>query len=515
MAQLIDQYGRPVQRKVLTQELAKPGVTGIRQAISPSAATGLTPARLATMLREGAEGGLQDYLALAEEMEERDAHYASVLGIRKRAVSGITPTVIPAGDDARSQEIADAVRRDIAEHSRWADLVETMLDALGKGFAVTEIIWDKSGTRWRPADFAWTDPRFFTLDRDTLSELHLLTDQEPIYGEPLDPFKWIVHRASIKSGLIARGGLARLVAFGWICKAYTVKDWMAFVETYGLPLRIGRYGPEATKDDVNTLFRAVANIGTDAAAVLPKSMNIDFEKAAEGGSGNTIFESLARWVDEQTSKAVLGQTMTSDNGSSQSQAEVHNEVRHDIIAADARSLTGTVQRDLVVPYVDLNFGKQTAYPHIVVSVREPEDVKLIMDSTAALMAGGLKVKASEVRGKLGYSDPDADDEVIGGAMAPAVPVVVGEAANRAQPGDAASDPYAPLDEIEARELRDWEEIMDPVLNPVRAILEEATSIEDAIARLPDALSQMDERRLIEGLMRASFIARARGDASDE
>ena len=264
------------------------------------------------------------------------------------------------------------------------------------------------------------------------------------------------------------------------------------------------------------LFSAVANIGTDAAAVLPKSMQIEFEKAADSGSGNTIFESLARWVDEQTSKAVLGQTMTSDSGSSRAQAEVHNEVRHDISAADARSVAGSIQRDLVIPYVDLNFGRQADYPYISIPVREPEDVKLIMDSTAALMAGGLRVKSSEVRSRLGFSDPDKNDEVIGGsAPAATPPKVVGEAANRMMPGDETSDPYAPLDEIEAHELRDWETIMDPILDPVLAIIDQAGSIKEAIERLPDALGEMDESKLNESLMRAMYIARARGDVSDE
>ena len=67
---------------------------------------------------------------------------------------------------------------------------------------------------------------------------------------------------------------------------------------------------------------------------------------------------LAEWLDRQTSKAVLGQTMTTDDGSSQAQATVHNEVRHDILKSDARQLANTLNRDLIQPYVDLNFGPQ-------------------------------------------------------------------------------------------------------------------------------------------------------------
>ena len=85
---------------------------------------------------------------------------------------------------------------------------------------------------------------------------------------------------------------------------------------------------------------------------IQQACRLSFQEVTRG-AGNDVFERLARWVDEQTSKAVLGQTMTSDNGSSQAQANVHNDVRHDIAVSDARSLTGSLNRDLVMPYVDL------------------------------------------------------------------------------------------------------------------------------------------------------------------
>ena len=267
-----------------------------------------------------AEGDLDAYLVLAEEMEEKDPHYASVLGVRKRAVSGVTPIVEPASEDAKDTKIADAVRDNIAEHDGFPDLVEDMLDALGKGFSVVEIDWKKTARVWTPQEFIFRDPRFFKFDRDTGREIRLIDERDIVDGIALEPFKFIRHKAKIKSGIAARGGLARLVAFSWICKAYDTKDWMSFVETYGLPLRLGRYGPEATKSDVEKLFMAVANIGTDAAAVLPRSMSIDFEEISSG-TGNEVFENLARWVDEQVSKAVLGQTMTSDSGSASAQVK--------------------------------------------------------------------------------------------------------------------------------------------------------------------------------------------------
>ena len=88
--------GRPVRKRALTREAGQPTLTGVRQVSRhESMAIGLTPRRLAAILRMAAEGDYQhdDYLTLAEEMEERDPHYAAVLGVRKRAVSGLDPAV--------------------------------------------------------------------------------------------------------------------------------------------------------------------------------------------------------------------------------------------------------------------------------------------------------------------------------------------------------------------------------------------------------------------------------------
>lgn len=503
---LLDQYGRPVKVQALTQPMARPGVTSIRQVWGGSTASGLTPQKLAEILASCDQGELVPYVTLAEEMEERDPHYASVLGVRKRAVSGVAADVKPASDSPLDKEIADAVRRRITGHSAFADLVEDLLDGLGKGFAVVETFWARSKSEWWPDRFEHVDPRFIRFDRDTLRIPHLLDEEDPVNGIPLAPFKFAYHTPRLKSGLPLRGGLARLAAFTWMCKAFALKDWVAFAELYGLPLRLGRYGPEATKEDVTELFRAVANIGTDAAAVLPESMRIEFQEVAKGAGGDKLFENLARYLDEQTSKAVLGQTMTSDNGSSMAQAQVHNEVRHDIAAADARGVSGTIMRDIVKPYVDLNFGVQDAYPTVSIEIAEPDNTTERMKAANGLIGRGLRVPARELRTALKFSEPEEGEEVVGGAPPPADPPAL--ALNRAEDG-----PEDALDEIEAEMLAEWQPVMREVLDPVEAAIMEAASYEDALLRL-DALGSIDSARVIDVLVKGMFMARAQGDVQD-
>jgi len=502
---ILDQYGRPVRLQRLKERQAEPGLTGIRQIWAGSAASGLTPVRLASLLRACDQGQLEEFLILAEEMEERDAHYFSVLGQRKRAISGTAPIVKPASDAAEDKKLADAVREAIAEHEGFPDLIEDMLDALGKGFSVVEIDWAVDASQWVPRQFLFRDPRWFQFDRETGTEIRLkdLTDTD---GLALEPFRFITHRSRLKSGLTYRGGIARVVAFGLMCKGYTLKDWIAFVETYGLPLRLGRYGPEASQEDVQKLFSAVANIGTDAAAVLPDSMRIDFQDTGKV-NGDNVFENLARWVDEQVSKAVLGQTMTTDNGSSQSQAEVHNEVRHDIARSDARAVSASLMRDLVIPFIDLNFGVQKLYPRLMIEVNEPEDVKAQIDGAAKLMPLGVTFRASELRSKLGLSDPQKGDEIVGGTAAPAAK----PATNRVALNQAEMDA---VDEIEAEMLGDWVDVMDEILAPLEELVATAGSYEEVMAGLAQTMPKAGSSKLIDALVRGMFKARVEGDVKD-
>ena len=412
---LLDDHGKPDSRSGLMREITAPTMTGIRQVWrGQSVAIGLTPQRLAAILLATYDADFQHYdlLTLCEEMEERDPHYAAVLGVRKRAVSKLSPAVESATDDAKDIELADAVRM-LVRKPEFGEMIVDCLDALGKGFSAVEIVWDRSGPQWKPMRYEWRDPRFFAFDRVDGRKLMLLDEAGNYHnGIPLEPFKWIVHRPKLKSGIPIRGGLARLVSLSYMAKNYALTDWLAFAEVFGM--RLGRYADSATEADIRTLIRAVANLGTDAAAVIPDSMRIEFtEPRARGRDGGGLFERLAVYLDKQISKAVLGQTMTTDDGGSQSQAEVHDSVRGDIQKSDARQLSNTINRDLVKPFIELNFGEQAKYPRLTLPVVEPDDITLLVESLDKLTPFGLKVEASVIRDKLGLPDPPDGADVLG------------------------------------------------------------------------------------------------------
>lgn len=532
---LIDLYGRPLvvaasaTKDEIVDVVARPTTTGVRQAWNnTTVAAGLTPQRLASLLQRAADGDAHDYLTLAEEMEERDWHYACELGKRKLAVLALDRLVKPASDDARDVEIAEAIRNEIVEDEAFEDLCAGSLDALGKGYAVVEIGW-KVGKRWVPTEYAWRDPRWFQWDRETGHQLRMLDAGDMANGVELPHSKFAIHRPNLKMGLPVRGGLARLAAWAFLFKFYGVKDWATFAESYGQPLRLGKYDASATPKDIDILFNAVAMIGTDCAAVVPKAMEIEFIKAEGGtGSGADLYQKFAEFLDKQVSKAVLGQAGTADmaSGGGYAQSKTLDGVRGDLCEADAKQLARTIRRDVFEPFVRFNYGPDARVPLFLLETPVSEDLKAFSEAVAPLIDRGLKVKQSQVLEKFGLEAAEADDEVLGPqpkAAPVAAPAVAdapqadndqAKAANRAN-SEAGGEPADRMDELAADAMEGWEEQLDPLVEPFERLAKGATSYADFAAGIADAAGEMDPAELARVLGAALFKARAQGDAKDD
>lgn len=401
---LYDHLNRPIKTQQLTSELAAPSLTGIRTVWDATVAAGMTPYKMATLLQGAAAGDIYDYLTLAEEMEERDPHYRCELSKRKLAVASLPVTVEAATDAPKDVQLADEVRA-LVKKAGFRGLLKDQMDAIGKGFSVCEINWSR-GAKWMPTRYDWRDPRFFTFDQASRRQVRLLDEGNLMEGIELAPYKFLTHLPHLKTGIPIRGGLARVVAWSWMCKNYTVKDWMAFAEVFGMPLRVGKYQPGADKNDIAILKAAVANLGSDAAAVIPESMLIEFIETKTTGSID-LFKTLADWLDAQVSRAILGQTATTQGtpgklGGDDAQAEVREDIRDD----DATQLSETINRDLVRPFIDLNWGPQENYPELIIKAIDPEDLQVLVTALEKLVPLGLKVEQSVVRDKLGLPDPE-------------------------------------------------------------------------------------------------------------
>ncbi len=396
----------PLRRPDMT-EIA---VAQVTDKYSEYPSNGLTPVKLAQILQEADAGDVLRQMELFEEMEEKDPHLFSQLQTRKNAVTGLDFEIIPFSDDPRDKEIADFIEEQINGIESFEDVETDLLDAIGKGFAVSEIMWGYDEGHVVVKEIkSRHQKRFFW---DSIDDSFKVRTKDAPEGVLLPGNKFIVHKYKARSGHTSRAGILRVVAWMYLFKNYDLKDWVSFAEVYGLPLRLGKYAPGASKDDKQALMQALIQIGADAAGIIPDGTTIDFINT-EKTSSSDMYERLARYCDEQISKAVLGQTLTSDSGGgSYAQSKTHNDVRHDLTVADCKALASTLRRDLIRPLCIFNFGEDKRVPHIRFDCEESEDLTQTAEILGTLIEKtGLRVPTSYIYKKFSIPEPEEGEEI--------------------------------------------------------------------------------------------------------
>jgi phage gp29-like protein len=398
---------KQVKRKPTEEQIA---TRTVHDKYSTYPSNGLTPQRLATILKEADTGDISRQMELFEEMEEKDLHLFSQLQTRKNAVTGLDFEIIAFSDDDRDKKIADFVEEQLKAIDSIEDIFTDLLDAIGKGIAVSEIMWAFRDGHHVVDEINWVHQKKFLFDDD--DNFKIVTDEEPM-GRLLPENKFIIHKYKAKSGHPSRAGILRIAAWMYLFKNYSMKDWVAFCEVYGMPLRLGKYDPNASEDEKNKLMEALIRIGTDAAGIVPDNSTIEFIESAKGTTSE-IYKLLSEFCNSEISKAILGQTLTSDTGGgSLAQGKVHNEVRHDLTVADCKALASTLKRYLIKPLVLFNFGETRRLPSIVFDCKEEEDLNTQADIYDKFINKlGMPVSKNHLYKKFGIPVPDDDEDVV-------------------------------------------------------------------------------------------------------
>ena len=510
-------------KKGFPPEMAKGGgpimaavaIRDVNDKFSSYPSDGLTPVKLARIFKEADAGDPFRQMELFEEMESKDTHLFSQLQTRKLAVTGLDWEVQPFSQDGTDQEIAAFVEEQLKELDGFSDNLMDILDAIGKGISFQEIEWEYRDGHVVVGNIEYVHQKKFYYD--TLTDALMLRTEAFPGGIPLPENKFIVHRYKARSGHPSRYGVLRVVAWMYLFKNYDLKDWVSFCEVYGMPLRLGTYDATASEKDKAALMDAIVRMGTDAAGIVPSGTDIKFIESNKQSSVD-IYERLARFCDEQMSKAIVGQTLTSDSGGSYAQSKTHNDVRQDLTEADCKAVMETVRRDLIRPLVEFNFGVRAHVPYFVLNATDTDDLKETAEIVNTLAATGLEIPKSWLYKKFNIPAPEKGEETIG--QAPAAPGMQG----MGQPGTGMfqglrlkadgkeADGQRVLDRLEAAAVKQsgafFRQMMSPVLELVEHCdslegLQEQLKDEEALRQLYNAMKVKDFDQLVEQVMYVS------------
>lgn len=465
------------------------------------------------------------YFQAAEALEESDLQFRSLISTRKDAIVAL-PLVVDPFDNSRQAKKVAELCREVADGQGFKELVRNLADAIAKGYAVAEIVWDRSKPVWTPAAFIQRPMEWFEIDKTDGRTLRL--KQKNGEAIELEKNRFIVHTPNLKSGMPIRAGLAFAALLAAAIKALALTDWAGFCEIFGQPLRVGRYAVGTPKADVLGLKKALESMGANAYALLPQNMAVEFINAG-GATGNAeVYEKLARYVDENFAKLVLGQTLTSGTGDGGSYAlgRVQNEVRVDILKSDAASEAEALCKYLFRPLVDFNFGPDVPLPHIRLEVAEAEDLVATKDIVRDL-APLLPIPRAWLYDKFSIPEPQEGEAVliVGTAVGPAVEPPAGAGAPvdvsaNTRAGCPVHSAHTPLkrdsfDGLAEAMAGEWEEVEQTLEGALLGALEGAGSFEEMRANIAAFVRDGDVSMLAEKLTKARALAQLVGQAGGD
>lgn len=113
-----------------------------------------------------------------------------------------------------------------------------------------------------------------------------------------------------------------------IWKKNVLSAWSQYAELFGMPTRIGwtNINDPTLKKNMTDMLK---NMGKASWAVFGKEDKLEFLETRKEDA-HKVFDGLADRTNSELSKLILHQTMTTDDGSSRSQAEVHESVLKDL-----------------------------------------------------------------------------------------------------------------------------------------------------------------------------------------
>lgn len=448
----------------------------------------------------------------------RDEQVAACFGQRRLAVVRRAWQVEPGGDKRLDKQAAVLVEETLGRIG-WDQVCDQMLYARFFGYAVAEIMWAVLGGRVEISGIRVRDRRRFGFAPDR--SLRLLTSTKPD-GEVLPDQKfWVLSMGASHYDEPYGRGIAHQIYWPVWFKRQGARFWAVFMEKFAAPTVVGTFPAGTSEADADKLMSAIEAVHTDSGVRIPEGMKLELLEASRGGQG-TYSEWMAYW-DGAIAKALLGQTMTSEDGSSMSQAKVHMDVRQDIVTADADLLHASASDSWVRWLIDYNLPG-AAYPKIWRDMEDAEDLKERADRDKVLHEMGWQLKPKAVAEMYGDEyEPVAAAEALPDPAEPGPTVATPTKPEQAAPGPVEAAEREPEPEPTVADLvaeRLEQDGADPLatwLTRLRDMVDQADSLPALRDRLLEAYADLPDDELAKVMQAGFAVAELAGrfDASQE
>ena len=328
-----------------------------------------------------------------------DPHVFACIQSRKAGVLSLEWEINRGLDKAKDAELVEDLLKKLDIHK----LINDILDATLFGFQPIEIMWGKVGNYVLPLELKAKPSEWFCFDEENLLKFRT---KEHYWGEELPPKKFLCPQNNPSYDNPYGERVLSRVFWPVTFKKGGLKFWVVFTEKYGIPHLIGKHPRGATKEETDKLADLLEEMIQDAIAVIPDDSSVEIQEANKSSSAE-IFEKLIDKMNSEVSKAILGQTLTTEIGSTGSYAasNTHMAVRQDIIDADKKLVEKTINQ-LIQWIYEINFANAEVP---VFELYEPEDVDLTLAQRDKILSDtGVKFTKEYFIKTYGLEEEDFD-----------------------------------------------------------------------------------------------------------
>jgi hypothetical protein len=231
--------------------------------------------------------------------------------------------------------------------------------------------------------------RVINIDREFINPEYglLLKEVTDTKGLPYEEFPNELLYAELGEGI---GLLEKAVPYA-ILKRHSWSSWDEFEELFGVPIRIAKIASQsdAVKKEVAAWLD---EMGSAPYGVFPMGTEVEIKENSKADAFNVFYKKLEA-LDGEISKLFLHQTMTTDNGSSKSQAEVHQNTLTEVVKDDEKNILSYLNDKLIPVMRYYGYDIPEGYSISVSKTVNPKE-KIEIDNK--LMKNGYVLKQSYV-----------------------------------------------------------------------------------------------------------------------
>ncbi|MBN2068291.1 MAG: DUF935 family protein [Opitutales bacterium] len=358
----------------------------------------LTPQSLSRQLEAFRAGEFREIARTWQAIEARDDTVQSVAFKRKMAAARYGWEILPVDGSGNARRHRDALSEffrnlravnahDENERGGFQMLARQMMDAVGKRYAVHEIVWQPGSDGSLGAEFRFVPLWYF---ENTSGRLRFLASDAAVEGEALKDGQWMVTTGP---------GIMEASSVAFMYKHLPLRDWLIYCERNGMPGVRGVTDAPPDSPEWLAALEAVQAFGAEYKALMTRSTEVEVVDLSSRGT--LPYPALIERMDRAIVVLWRGADLSTISRTGGVGASLQDE-EPDLIADADASMLSEALNTYVTPWVTRHCFGQAPLARIQVRAGRRKDVDRDLRIFRAAREMGFRIDAEDFAERLSF-----------------------------------------------------------------------------------------------------------------